>query len=70
VPVPSLGYVLKGALFIRYKGGQQEVARAGDFWYAPAGHTAWVEEDTEFIDFSPEDQLGEVLDHIKKQMGG
>ena len=67
---PHWGYVLKGALFLRYKDGQEEVARAGDLWYSPPGHTAWVEEDTEFIDFSPPDQLDEVLNHVKKQMGG
>jgi hypothetical protein len=66
---PHWGYVLTGALHLRYTDGQEEVAKAGELWYAPAGHTGWVEEDTEIIEFSPQDQMEEVLGHIKKQMG-
>ena len=66
---PHWGYVLTGAFHLRYTDGHEEVAKAGELWYAPAGHTAWVEEDTEIIDFSPQDQMEEVLGHIKKQMG-
>ena len=38
---PHWGYVLKGALHLRYADGQEEVAKAGELWYAPGGHTGW-----------------------------
>ena len=67
---PHWGYVLKGALHLRYADGREEVAEAGEIWYAPPGHTGWVEEDTEVVDFSPEAQFVETLTHVKKQAGG
>ena len=62
------GYVLKGALRLRFKDGREEIAQAGDFWYTEPGHTGWCDEDTEFLEFSPADEYGLVIDHIKKQM--
>ena len=67
---PHWGYVLKGALHLRYKDGREEVAQAGELWYAPAGHTGWVNEDTEVVEFDPEAQFSVTLAHVKKQMGG
>jgi hypothetical protein len=32
------------------------------------GHTAIVEKDAKVIDFSPESELKEVMDHIAKKM--
>jgi hypothetical protein len=64
-PCPHWGYVVKGALHFRYADGSEEVARAGDLWYAPPGHTAWCEEDTEFFDVSPAQELEQVLDHVR-----
>jgi hypothetical protein len=37
---PHWGYVLKGTLHLRYKDGHEEIARVGDLWYTPPGHTA------------------------------
>lgn len=65
---PHWGYVLKGALHLRYKDGQKEIVRAGELWHAPPGHTAWCEEDTEFIDVSPGDEFDHVIGHIRRQM--
>ena len=66
---PHWGYVLKGALHLRYTDGREEIAKAGDLWYAPAGHTAWIDEDTELVEFSPEKVMDVVLNHIKAQTG-
>ncbi len=64
---PHWGYVTKGALHLRYADGSEEEVRAGELWYAPAGHTAWCEEDTEYLDFSPPREFREVIDHVRKQ---
>jgi hypothetical protein len=67
---PHWGYVLKGALQIRYTDGREEIARAGEMWYAPPGHTAWCEEDTEYIDVSPGEEFDHVIAHIRSKMPG
>ena len=46
----------------------EELVKAGDVFYWPAGHTAIVEEDLKFIDFSPEKESDEVMQHIGKRM--
>ncbi len=67
---PHWGYVLKGALHLRYTDGREEVVRAGDMWYAPPGHTGWCDEDTELVDVSPEQEFDHVIAHVRKQMQG
>ena len=61
---PHWGYMLKGAIHVRYHDGTEEVCRAGEMFYWPAGHTVWVEEDTSFVEFSPRKELKKVYDHI------
>ena len=61
---PHWGYVLEGAINLRYSDGTEEVSEAGDQLYWPPGHTLWVEEDTEFILFSPQDDHIEVFEHM------
>lgn len=61
---PHWGYMLKGAIYIRYSDGREEVCRAGEMFHWPAGHTVWVKEDTAFVEFSPRTDLKEVYDHI------
>lgn len=47
-----LGYVLKGT--IRYRTAQgEEVFNAGDAYYVAPGHTSFVHEGTEYVEFSP-----------------
>jgi hypothetical protein len=65
---PHWGYILEGAIHILYKDGEEEVCRAGEIFYWPAGHTVWVKEDTSFIEFSPNSELKEVYDHIGKKL--
>jgi hypothetical protein len=66
---PHWGYMLQGAIHVRYAGGEEEVCRAGAFFYWPAGHTVWVEEDTSFVEFSPKQELRAVYDHIGRKIG-
>jgi hypothetical protein len=65
---PHWGYILEGAIHVRYNNGDEEVCRAGEMFYWPAGHTVWVEEDTSFVEFSPRKELKEVYDHIGKKL--
>ena len=66
---PHWGYVTKGAVHIRYTDGTEEVTSAGAVFYWPAGHTGWVEEDTAFIDFSPQKEHKELTEHIARKTG-
>jgi hypothetical protein len=65
---PHWGYVLKGVLHLRYTDGREESIRAGEMWHASAGHTAWCDEDTEFIDFSPPREFNMVMEHVRNQL--
>jgi hypothetical protein len=64
---PHWGYTLKGAIHLRYKDGREEIARAGDLWHTPPKHTAWCEEDSEFVEFSPAHEFEALLQHVRKQ---
>jgi len=64
-PCPHWGYVIKGQVRVIYR-DSEEVIRAGDLYYLPAGHTAIVEEDYEALEFSPPAGHQEVLDVIKR----
>jgi hypothetical protein len=65
---PHWGYVLKGSARWRQADGSEEVVKAGDVFYAPAGHTVWIEEESAVLDFSPEKEFEEVYDHITKKV--
>ncbi len=65
---PHWGYVLEGEILIRYDDGQEENLRSGDVFYMQPGHTAIVINDVKLIDFSPEKELKEVMDHIAMKM--
>ncbi len=65
---PHWGYIVQGALRVKYDDGTEEVFSAGDVFYLPPGHTAIVEDDLKLIDFSPEKKFKEVMEHIGKMM--
>jgi len=65
---PHWGYMIEGAIHLRYNDGKEEVCRAGEVFYWPAGHTVWVKEDTSFVEFSPKSELKEVYDHIGRKL--
>ena len=65
---PHWGYVLEGELLMKYDDGKEEKLQGGDVFYMQPGHTAIVEKDAKVIDFSPESELKEVMDHIAKKM--
>lgn len=65
---PHWGYMIDGELLVKYDDNTEELLRAGDVFYMQPGHTAFVKKDMKFLDFSPEKELEEVLDHIAKKM--
>jgi len=65
---PHWGYILKGAIHVRYNDGKEEICKAGDMFYWPAGHTVWANEDVSFVEFSPKHELKHVYDHIGEKV--
>jgi len=64
-PCPHWGIVVKGQMTIIYD-GKNEVAKAGDAYYFPPGHTAVVEAGTEVWEFSPNDKLQKTMEVIMR----
>ena len=65
---PHWGYIVEGSLRLKYDDGSGEMLTAGDVFYMPPGHTAKVEKDLKILDFSPENELKVVMEHIAKKM--
>ena len=67
---PHWGYLLQGELTVTYADGTHEMIKGGDLFYWPPGHTVAVGgQDAEVILFSPQDEHGEVIDHMLSKMG-
>jgi len=65
---PHWGYLLEGQIKVDYQDGSSEVVEPGDLYYWPPGHTIAVQGDTRYIEFSPADQLSDVLDHVVSRL--
>ena len=65
---PHWGYVVKGAITALYADGSEETSSTGDLFYWPPGHSVRAEDDTDIVMFSPQDEHGAVIDHIKRQV--
>lgn len=57
---PHWGIVLKGQIRI-INDGKEEIAKAGDAYYMPPGHTVMIEAGTELWEFSPNDKLQKTM---------
>jgi hypothetical protein len=66
---PHWGYLLQGELTVTYADSSEEVIKSGDLFYWPPGHTVRVSEDAEIILFSPQEEHGKVIDHLREKMG-
>ena len=69
-PCPHWGYMLKGAIHMKYEDGMEEVIKEGDVFFMPKGHTAWFEAGSKMLSFSPEAESKQLADHIAKKMQG
>jgi hypothetical protein len=56
--------VIEGKLNVKYQDDSVELIMAGSIFCLPSGHTIWVDEDTTFIDFSPEKEYWDVVEHV------
>ena len=56
---PHWGYVLKGRMTFRFD-DHEEIVEAGDAFYLPPGHIPIVEAGTEYVQFSPAEELHRV----------
>ena len=61
---PHWGIVLEGTVYLRHGDDSESTARAGDAYYWPAGHTAWVDERTVFFEVGPVAEMRQVSEHI------
>jgi hypothetical protein len=68
-PCPHWGYVLRGAIHVRYADGRTETVNAGEVYYWPPGHTVSVDQDYESVEFSPANEMGAVLQHLSRKLG-
>jgi hypothetical protein len=64
---PHWGYVFKGKLTLRFA-DREEVYEAGDAFYVQPGHAPEAESGTEFVQFSPTEELRASQEVIMKNM--
>lgn len=65
-PVPHWGYLVKGSMHVQYIDGTEEVVKAGEVFYLPAGHTGWSDEAMAWIEFSPEADMLKIAASMPK----
>jgi hypothetical protein len=53
---------------ICYDNGEEEIIKAGDVFYTPAGHSGQINEDIAVIEISPVKEYMEVVEHLGKKM--
>jgi ethanolamine utilization protein EutQ (cupin superfamily) len=61
---PHWGYIMAGRLTVSYA-DHLETYEAGDAYFMPPGHVPTAETGTEFVQFSPSDELAVTLAAIK-----
>jgi len=66
---PHWGYMLSGQMTVHY-GDHDDVLGAGDAFYLPPGHVPDATAGTEFVMFSPADELAETNAAVMKGMQG
>ena len=64
---PHWGYVLKGKVTFRFA-DHEETYETGDAFYAPPGHIPVHEAGSEYLQFSPAEELHETEKMIMKNM--
>jgi hypothetical protein len=66
-PCPHWGYVFKGRITFRFE-DHDEVVEAGDAFYVPGGHIPIADAGTEYLQFSPSDELHRTSEAIQRNM--
>jgi hypothetical protein len=65
---PHWGYLIAGDVTVTYGDGEEERIDQGDLFYWPPGHSVRVNQDAEFVLFSPQHQHTPVMDHINRKL--
>jgi len=65
-PSPHWGYVFEGSLRMKFPDGKEAIANAGEVFYWPAPHTGVVEKNVKYIEFSPEPEFTQLMNHMPK----
>ena len=63
------GYVVKGKITISSEDESEEVLEAGHIFHLLPGHSATVQEDVVFVEFTPEREFKQVIDHVLEKAG-
>jgi hypothetical protein len=66
-PCPHWGYVFSGRVTFRFA-DHEEVFEAGDAFYLPPGHIPIVESGTEYVQFSPSEELHMVSEALVRNL--
>jgi hypothetical protein len=66
-PCPHWGYVTKGRVTFGFE-DREEVFEAGDAFFVPGGHLQRADAGTEYLQFSPSDELKPVSDVMERNM--
>ncbi len=61
---PHWGFVIEGKILVTYQDGAQETVGAGEVYYWPSGHTILVQEPVRMVEFSPHDQMSQVVGNV------
>ncbi len=61
---PHWGFVIEGKILVTFQDGSQETVNPGELYYWPSGHTILVEEPVKMVEFSPHDQMSEVVANV------
>jgi hypothetical protein len=61
--------MLKGTLRMHTATGPEDYQAGQAFYWAP-GHAPEALEDVEYVDFSPTQELAEVLEHVQRRAEG
>lgn len=67
---PHWGYILSGNITTTDADGKQESVGEKELFYWPAGHNVKVNEDAEFIMFSPQHEHTMVINHMLEKVKG
>jgi hypothetical protein len=62
-PCPHWGYMIRGRVRMHTAHGHQDFEAGQAFYWAP-GHAPEALEDSEYVDFSPPEELRRVVQHI------
>ncbi len=66
-PCPHWGYVLRGQRHYKFA-DHEEVYNAGEAYYVPPGHLPVAVVGCEFVEFSPTDQMLEMMEVLERNM--